>query len=68
MFCRGNRGNGYGRAERHMGRGEKSPQLMLEAIVVWRRGEDSNPRTAHTVNGFQDHRLKPLGHPSIVTE
>src|SRR6185369_14075953 len=30
----------------------------------WRRGRDSNPRTPFEVNGFQDRRLKPLGHLS----
>src|SRR6185437_10206876 len=31
----------------------------------WRRKRDSNPRTSHPVNGFQDRRLQPLGHSSI---
>ena len=30
----------------------------------WRRKRDSNPRTSFPVNGFQDRRLKPLGHSS----
>jgi len=29
-----------------------------------RMGWDSNPRMAFTINGFQDRRLQPLGHPS----
>lgn len=29
-----------------------------------RRERDSNPRTAHTVNGFQDRRVRPLCHLS----
>ena len=33
-------------------------------IIIWRRERDLNPRTSYPVNGFQDHRLKPLGHPS----
>lgn len=32
-------------------------------IIIWRR-ERFEPRTSRPVNGFQDHRLKPLGHPS----
>ncbi len=31
----------------------------------WRKRWDSNPRTAHTVAGFQDQCLKPLGHTSV---
>src|SRR5687768_2002296 len=30
----------------------------------WRRERDSNPRNSFPFNGFQDRRLKPLGHPS----
>ena len=30
----------------------------------WRRGWDSNPRNARTLNGFQDRRNRPLCHPS----
>src|SRR5688500_19394859 len=30
----------------------------------WRRERDSNPRAPFGANGFQDRRLKPLGHPS----
>ncbi len=30
----------------------------------YRMGRDSNPRWAETHTGFQDRRLKPLGHPS----
>jgi hypothetical protein len=33
-------------------------------ICVWRRGRDSNPRDGRPPSGFQDRRLKPLGHPS----
>ena len=32
---------------------------------IWRRKRDSNPRTSHPVNGFQDRRLQPLGHSSV---
>ena len=35
----------------------------------WRRERDSNPRNPSEFSGFQDHRLKPLGHlsdPSIL--
>ena len=31
----------------------------------WRRKRDSNPRNPFEFNGFQDRRLKPLGHSSI---
>ena len=33
----------------------------------WRRRWDSNPRYAFTHNGFQDRRLRPLGHSSRKT-
>jgi hypothetical protein len=33
---------------------------------IWRRKRDSNPRTSYPVNGFQDRRLQPLGHSSIL--
>ena len=32
--------------------------------MQWRRGRDSNPRNAQTLNGFQDRRFQPLSHPS----
>ncbi len=31
----------------------------------WRRKRDSNPRGPYDPNGFQDRRLRPLGHSSI---
>ena len=31
----------------------------------WRRGWDSNPRTACTVNGFRDRPVRPLRHLSV---
>jgi hypothetical protein len=31
---------------------------------MWRRERDSNPRKPFGFNGFQDRRLKPLGHLS----
>ena len=31
----------------------------------WRRGRDSNPRSAQTDNGFQDRRIRPLCHLSL---
>ena len=34
--------------------------------VQWRRGWDSNPRSAYTDNGFQDRRLQPLSHLSVM--
>ena len=30
----------------------------------WRRERDSNPRHGFPCSGFQDHRHRPLGHPS----
>jgi hypothetical protein len=30
----------------------------------WRRERDSNPRWSFPHSGFQDHRHRPLGHPS----
>ena len=32
--------------------------------MIWRRERDSNPRYRLRYSGFQDRRLKPLGHPS----
>ena len=32
----------------------------------WRREWDSNPRYSHPYSGFQDRRLRPLGHPSTA--
>ena len=34
----------------------------------WRRGWDSNPRTACTVNGFRDRPIRPLWHLSKLAE
>ena len=31
---------------------------------IWRRKRDSNPRVSYPTNGFQDRRLRPLGHSS----
>jgi hypothetical protein len=33
---------------------------------VWRRERDSNPRYPCGYSGFQDHRHRPLGHPSAL--
>ena len=33
--------------------------------LSWRRKRDSNPRASYPANGFQDRRLRPLGHSSI---
>jgi hypothetical protein len=35
-----------------------------EPVDVWRRGRDSNPWKPSDFSGFQDRRLKPLGHLS----
>ena len=34
--------------------------------MYWRRGRDSNPRSAYTESGFQDRRIQPLCHLSRV--
>src|SRR6266699_6142844 len=34
----------------------------------WRRERDSNPRNGFPFNGFQDRRLQPLGHLSVLSE
>ena len=33
-------------------------------LRIWRRERDSNPRNGFPFSGFQDHRHRPLGHPS----
>jgi hypothetical protein len=33
-------------------------------LKIWRRERDSNPRNRFRFSGFQDHRHRPLGHPS----
>src|SRR6185369_13363802 len=48
-------------------RTQESPpgsQRFERLYKKWRRKRDSNPRTSFPVNGFQDRRLKPLGHSS----
>src|SRR5262245_26573119 len=35
---------------------------------VWRRERDSNPRHGFPYSGFQDHRHRPLGHPSVFAK
>jgi hypothetical protein len=35
-----------------------------QASEGWRRERDSNPRNGFPFSGFQDHRHRPLGHPS----
>ena len=39
------------------------PEFMAGA-GGWRRERDSNPRYGFPYSGFQDHRHRPLGHPS----
>src|SRR5437868_3366321 len=34
----------------------------------WRRERDSNPRYRFRFSGFQDHRHRPLGHPSAANK
>ena len=36
--------------------------------MYWRRERDSNPRYGFPHSGFQDRRLRPLGHPSSLRE
>jgi hypothetical protein len=38
--------------------------LFNESCMNWRRERDSNPRYPSGYSGFQDHRHRPLGHPS----
>ena len=47
----------------YLNRAQSRPDWVLRA---WRKGRDSNPRKTCAFDGFQDHCLKPLGHPSIV--
>ena len=39
--------------------------LTFKPGAKWRRERDSNPRAPFGANGFQDRRLKPLGHLSV---
>ena len=47
---------------------EKSPRpkRTQARYSLWRRERDSNPRDAHAPNGFQDRRIQPLCHLSVV--
>lgn len=47
---------------------EKSPSRVTGTGYerLWRRERDSNPRDAHAPNGFQDRRIQPLCHLSVV--
>ncbi len=47
---------------------EKSPHSKgtQARYSLWRRERDSNPRDAHAPNGFQDRRIQPLCHLSVV--
>ena len=44
--------------------GHRCLSAPMRSVMRWRRGQDSNLRQSHPYNGFQDRRLKPLGHPS----
>ena len=44
--------------------GKRHANILIIKEILWRRKRDSNPRIAFTINGFQDRRLKPLGHSS----
>ena len=39
-------------------------RLRRRSTEGWRRERDSNPRYPSGYSGFQDHRHRPLGHPS----
>ena len=43
------------------------PDAYPHEAAVWRRERDSNPRYRFRYSGFQDHRHRPLGHPSAGT-
>jgi hypothetical protein len=40
------------------------PAKSTFCSMIWRRERDSNPRNRFRFSGFQDHRHRPLGHPS----
>ena len=42
------------------------PEKARETALNQRMGRDSNPRWTLAHSGFQDRRLRPLGHPSQV--
>jgi hypothetical protein len=44
---------------------QKSPRLRRKDNFLLRRKRDSNPRSSHPDNGFQDRRIRPLCHFSI---
>ena len=56
--------------KRPLPRGRGAPEFLslrqnsLNGLL-WRRDRDSNPGASLPANGFQDRRLRPLGHPSI---
>ena len=41
-------------------------EQAADSVKKWRRGRDSNPWKPFGFNGFQDRRLKPLGHLSVT--
>jgi regulatory LuxR family protein len=41
-----------------------APGGQRPKLGEWRRERDSNPRNGFPFSGFQDHRHRPLGHPS----
>src|SRR5438445_12636678 len=46
--------------------GSSNNKRLLHSLTAmnWRRERDSNPRYPCGYSGFQDHRHRPLGHPS----
>ena len=41
-------------------------RILVPGKTNWRRRQDSNLWNPFGLSGFQDHRLKPLGHSSIA--
>lgn len=35
---------------------------------MWRKERDLNPRWSYPHNGFQDRRIQPLCHPSLIRQ
>jgi hypothetical protein len=53
------------RASLPSGSTSRSSRCSLARVSAgWRRERDSNPRYGFPYSGFQDHRHRPLGHPS----
>ena len=55
-----------GRLPVAVSRAVQAPAEPPTVLLQWRRRRDSNPRYQLGYSGFQDHRLKPLGHSSVL--